>query len=439
MADSLDRSVRRFFYRWRWCQSLVFWTMDLIYQCVLLPFRRRSRTGSIEENAELVDGTDRFNLAAESYFARFANREFLTRKPFSDTADFAKHLVETGLLIEIMHLKPGDTVAEIGAGSCWLSHMMNRFGCHTISIDVSPTALEIGRSLFDRDSWTDWSLEPRFATYDGHVLPLPDSCCDRVVVKDAFHHVPNQGELLREVWRVLRSDGVLVMSEPGRGHASTAPSRAEGESGVLENELVLEDLAALARYCGFRETNVVIATSGAWHEIPADTLGAFTGGRGFARFWKRMCSDLRSHHFLAFYKGSSIRTTQRPGVLSADIRLIGLGSSPDAVVRAGQSIQVRVTNRGDTVWMAQRSPRGGWTRLGAHLYKDTAAREPLDYDWLRMELPCDIEAGSHADLTVKLPRLDAAGSYCVIFDMVVEGYAWFAERGSKTAVIRVTD
>ena len=37
-------------------------------------------------------------------------------------------LIDTGVLIEALRLRPGDVVAEIGAGSCWLSHMLNRHG-----------------------------------------------------------------------------------------------------------------------------------------------------------------------------------------------------------------------------------------------------------------------------------------------------------------------
>ena len=48
------------------------------------------------------------------------------------------------LLIAGARLRPGDTVIEIGAGSCWLSHLLNRYGCRTIAVDVSPTALAPG-------------------------------------------------------------------------------------------------------------------------------------------------------------------------------------------------------------------------------------------------------------------------------------------------------
>ena len=86
---------------------------------------------------------------------------------------------------------------EIGAGSCWLSLFLNRYGCKTIAIDVSATALSIGRMVFDRDPSTNWELGPAFIVYDGHTLPAPDASIDRIVLYDAFHHIPNQRQLLR--------------------------------------------------------------------------------------------------------------------------------------------------------------------------------------------------------------------------------------------------
>ena len=48
------------------------------------------------------------------------------------------------------------------------NHFLNRYGCKTIAVDVSATALRLGRTLFERDSATRWDLEPEFLVYDGH-------------------------------------------------------------------------------------------------------------------------------------------------------------------------------------------------------------------------------------------------------------------------------
>ncbi len=58
--------------------------------------------------------------------------------------------------------------------------------------------------------------------------------------------------------RLLAADGIVAMSEPGEGHGVAATSLTESaNTGVLENELVIEDVATLAEAVGFTAANVL--------------------------------------------------------------------------------------------------------------------------------------------------------------------------------------
>jgi SAM-dependent methyltransferase len=427
------------FRRWPRLQALGLTATGVLARAALFPFRRRRLPGSTAERRDLLDRTDAFNAAAEHYFASATDTAFLLDKPFSDRDGFGRHLVNTGVLIQALQLRPGDIVAEIGAGTCWLSHLLNRFGCTTFAIDVSPTALALGRQLFERDPRTRWDLAPQFLAYDGHTLPLRDGSVDRIVISDAFHHVPNQCALLTEMCRVLKPDGALAMSEPGRGHGTAAQSLAEAEAtGVLENELVLEDVAALAEACGFRDVSVVVASAGLQQEIPARALGEFMGGgRGFPAYWKALCTSLEQHHYIVCRPRAQRPTTRRPGVLAAEIHIESPG--PAARVTAGGSISVRlsIANTGDTRWLCD-DASGGWTRIGVRLYRDAQPREPVALDWHRAALPRDVEPGDTVSVTCQLPALDSPGSYVVAFDLVVEGLTWLADRGSRPASMAIS-
>ncbi len=133
---------------------------------------------------ELLERTDTFNLAAERYFADFADTPWLLHKPFN-LPEYSRYLFNLGVLFHWGRVAPGDTVADFGAGTCWVSHFLNLYGCRTIAIDVSATALGLGRELFQSHRWTRWDLDPRFLTYDGYSIPLEDAACDHVVVHDA--------------------------------------------------------------------------------------------------------------------------------------------------------------------------------------------------------------------------------------------------------------
>ncbi len=433
-------AVQRLFHSAPRFQTAALRVLDWWYQLALLPYRRRRRKGSDAEDEHLVSRTEAYNEAAERYFANFETPAFLLNKPFSEPAALPKYLIDAGVLISALRIAPGDVVLEFGAGSCWLSHMLNRYGCTTISVDVSPTAMQMGRQLFQSDPRTNWELHPRFLAYDGHRLPVDDGACQRIVINDAFHHVPNQRQLLTEMYRVLGREGIVAMSEPGRGHARAQHSVDEArEWGVLENELVLEDVAALARACGFDEVKVVPATPHVQAEVDAADLGPFMGGKGFAAYWKGFCSALEQHHYILLYKGRPRPTTRRPAALAARLDVNGIPSAYAAGVPI--AVRLQIANAGDTVWLGGTTVRAGWTRVGAHLYRGRTSPALVDYDWWRADLPETMEPGAQVTLDVRLPPVAMAGEYVIVFDLVVEGITWFAAQGSAPleVMVRITD
>ena len=316
--------------------------------------------------------------------------------------------------------------------------------CRTISIDVSESALALGRQVFERDPRTNWSLDPLFLAYDGHTLPLDDASCDRILVFDAFHHVPNQREILAEMHRVLTRDGIVAMHEPGRGHATSPSSEAASRAtGVLENELIIEDLAALAEAVGFRTINVIAAGTTTLYELPAREIGRFIGGsgRGLYTYWSKLRKDLVSRHYVLMYKGESEPTTARPDILTAALAI--LRPTGHVRCRPGESIPVRLrlSNHGNTRWLhtGVGSSRTGWTRVGVHLYRTGAVPRLIDFDWHRHGLDRDVDPASGVVVKLDLPALPGTGDYELHFDLVIEGLTWFAAQdASAPALLRAT-
>jgi SAM-dependent methyltransferase len=387
--------------------------------------------------------TKRFNAAAEDYFAHHASHDALARKPFSEPAELSRRLVDVGTLIDALRIAPGDTVLEIGAGSCWVSHVLNRFGCRTIAVDVSPTALSIGRSLFARHPDTNHALHPAFVCYDGFTLPLADASVDAIVLYDVFHHLPNPDAVLREMRRVLTRDGIVAMSEPGRGHAASAPSRAEsGDTGVLENELVLEEIGERALRAGFTAARFVAAASRAPLEVDIAQFRSFLGGRGLSRYWAEFAASLDSHYYPVLFAGDPEPTTRRPRRLRAVIRTLGAPAPVALRANTAGEITLSIRNVGDTRWLAAEG--AGWTRVGAHLSRTQEvggrdggadAASLVNYDWVRAALPRDIAPGETVDVAITLPPIAAPGRYTIEFDLVIEGVAWFATRESAALLV----
>ena len=385
---------------------------------------------------ELIDKLDDYNEASERYFADYKDHAYLLGKPYTDTVNFARRLFDIGVLVHWLRLSPGEVLVELGAGTCWLSHFVNRFGCRTIAIDISPTALRIGRELFERDALTNWDLDPQFLPYDGHRIPLPDSHVDKMLVYDAFHHVPNQAEILTEMARVLKPGGVVAMCEPGKGHGTSELSKLEMEEwGVLENDIFVEELGALAVSCGFTRVSVVPINLPLSVEIPTDRLRGFLQGRELRHYWSQWAQAFQDINYILLYKGEYVPTTRNPQTARATIEPV-----PDHVeVSAGDEtdLTVRLTNTGDTRWLTDIPDQAGWTRLGGHLHTGEHGTPALDYDWYRGELAHDVAPGEATTVNVRLPAIHTPGHYRVVFDLVAEQVLWFAHRDSPTAELRV--
>lgn len=385
----------------------------------------------------LAARTDELNRAAEHYFARLEHPEFVVGKPFTEPDELPRRLFDLGVLFHALRLSPHDVVLELGAGTCWVSHFLNRYGCKTISVDVSATALRLGRELFERDPATRWEAEPEFLVYDGHRIPLPDGSCDRIVLVDAFHHLPNPQEILRELARLLPEGGIVAMAEPGEGHSGAeAALREVEETGVLENEIILSEVEAMARRAGFTEAALLPYSLTATREIPIAGLGGIAESEALLDLWLAVH---RGPYYLVLHKGPWVRTTRVPGRLDAGIELVAPSGVLHAAAGEGLALRFRVINRGDTRWLGTAAERPGWTRLGAHLYREagTPPGELLDFDWLRIALPADLDPGAAAEVEAVLPPLGEPGAYRLVFDLVIEGLTWFAARGSAPLEARL--
>jgi hypothetical protein len=60
-----------------------------------------------------------------------------------------------------------------------------------------------------------------------------------------------------------------------------------------------------------------------------------------------------------------------------------------------------------------------------------------DFDWLRVELPHDVAQDTRVTVRFQLPPIAEPGAYLAVCDLVIEGFTWFAERGSKTVTLAI--
>lgn len=97
----------------------------------------------------------------------------------------------------------------------------------------SVTGVEIDQASVAHAQGSYPATNLRFLCGDAGSLPLPDSCMDLVVSFETVEHVANIPRFIDEIMRVLRPDGLLVMSTPDRTVYS-APGTDPNPYHVLE-------------------------------------------------------------------------------------------------------------------------------------------------------------------------------------------------------------
>jgi SAM-dependent methyltransferase len=162
----------------------------------------------------------------------------------------------------------GKRVLDAACGEGYGSFLLAHGAAHVTGVDLSAQAVAHARGRY-----TQANL--RFEAGSVTALPLPDASVDVVVSFETIEHLAAQREMLAEFRRVLRPDGVLVLSSPNR------PVYSAGGSAINPfhvRELDRAELAALLAP-GFPQqawyAQRVLAQSVVWSEGDARGEPAF--------------------------------------------------------------------------------------------------------------------------------------------------------------------
>ncbi len=111
--------------------------------------------------------------------------------------------------LTLLGVWPGTRVLDVG---CSVGRLVSRLagrGCESVGIDIlRRDLLSARRHLSDKDP------PPAFAQADGGRLPFADATFDFVTCTETLEHVADAGLALREMVRVLKPGGRLVVSVP---------------------------------------------------------------------------------------------------------------------------------------------------------------------------------------------------------------------------------
>ena len=122
----------------------------------------------------------------------------------------------------------GKDVLDIACGEGYGSAMLARSAKSVCGVDIAEEAVDHAREAYGAIPGL------RFLQGDAAAIPLPDASVDLVVSFETIEHHDRHFEMLAEIRRVLRPDGILVISSPNR------PVYAEAEG--QHNEFHVKEL-----------------------------------------------------------------------------------------------------------------------------------------------------------------------------------------------------
>jgi predicted methyltransferase len=157
----------------------------------------------------------------------------------------ADDAAEARRLFELLDLKPGMTVGEIGAGSGGMTfEMAKRLGADG---RVFSTELNADRRADIRAGATREHLSNITIVEAGDAATnLPEGCCDAIFMRDVYHHFTHPDEIDRTLVAALKPGGRVAIIDfvpkPGSTRPAGVPENRGGHG--ITPKIVIDELTS---------------------------------------------------------------------------------------------------------------------------------------------------------------------------------------------------
>ena len=157
--------------------------------------------------------------------------------------------IEVPQLVELLELKPGMTIADVGAGfGAWTMRFSRVIGPsgRVYATDIGAPQLASLRESIKREQLNNVTVvEGATASTN-----LPAGCCDAILVRDAYHHFTQPDEMIRSLAASLKPGGRLAIIDfPPRAN-SEVPSGVRANRGGhgVPSEVVQAEVGAALKH-----------------------------------------------------------------------------------------------------------------------------------------------------------------------------------------------
>lgn len=147
---------------------------------------------------------DSIKTVRQGFEASFSEKHYYEKQTADDS-----HLE---LLLNMLNTKADSTVVDLGTGTGYIAFSLaKRYD------DLEIIGLDIVEETLKRNSQKaieENSDNLSFISYDGYSFPFEDGSIDTVITRYALHHFPDIGQSFKELYRILKPNGKLIISDP---------------------------------------------------------------------------------------------------------------------------------------------------------------------------------------------------------------------------------
>jgi len=112
--------------------------------------------------------------------------------------------IQSRTIRKIIRQKKGTTLLDIGCGSGEFLEKMKKAGWEVYGMDVSAEACNLAREKIQKNVFNDTLKD----------ISFPDNFFDVITLWHVFEHISDPDGLLKEISRILKPDGMLIMEVP---------------------------------------------------------------------------------------------------------------------------------------------------------------------------------------------------------------------------------
>jgi ubiquinone/menaquinone biosynthesis C-methylase UbiE len=159
-----------------------------------------------------IIGDSQMKSRVRTYFDEKAE-EYTDRHYFETKGGvlWARHRAILQMISEAK-LPAGANVLEVGCGPGLLSVELAALGYRGVGLDVAPAMIERCKRQASELAIHSWD----YTLGDAEALAVPSNSFDLVVAAGVIEYLPTDERMLREVWRVLKPDGLLMLNVTNR-------------------------------------------------------------------------------------------------------------------------------------------------------------------------------------------------------------------------------